>query len=132
MPLYPSEANANICSHIQTTGNEVPTMSRCLWPAVCLLLAGCGRTNLKESLAKVPAAEGGPMLLAVYQPWFGNGEHIDVGYTCHDPAVLRRQIAQAKELNVGGFVVNWYGPRKEFEDTTYGLLQQAAAESGFK
>jgi hypothetical protein len=45
---------------------------------------------------------------------------------------LRRQIAQAKELNVGGFVVNWYGPRKEFEDTTYGLLQQAAAESGFK
>jgi hypothetical protein len=107
-------------------------MSRCLLPAVCLLLAGCGRTNLKESLAKVPAVEGGPMLLAVYQPWFGNGEHIDVGYTCHDPAVLRRQIAQAKELNVGGFVVNWYGPRKEFEDTTYGLLQQAAAESGFK
>jgi hypothetical protein len=93
-------------------------------------LAGCGRANLRESLAKVPEAEGGPTLLAVYQPWFGNGEHIDVGYSCHDPAVLRRQIAQARELNVGGFVVNWYGPRKEFEDHTYALLQQAAAENG--
>lgn len=72
------------------------------------------------------------MLLAVYQPWFGNGEHIDVGYTCHDPMVLRRQIAQAQELNIGGFVVNWYGPRKEFEDRAYALLQQAAAQSNFK
>ena len=65
-----------------------------------------------------------PMLLAIYQPWWGNHEHINVGYSCHDPGVLRQQIAKARELNIGGFVVNWYGPRKEYEDETYGLLQQ--------
>ena len=72
------------------------------------------------------------MLLAIYQPWFGNGEHINVGYSCHDPIVLRQQIAQARELNIGGFVVNWYGERKQFEDQTLTMLQQAATESDFK
>jgi hypothetical protein len=98
-----------------------------------LLLAGCAKPNLRESLANMQAPEGSPMLLAIYQPWFGNSkEHINVGYSCHDPGVLRQQIARAQELNIGGFVVNWYGPRKEFEDQSYGLLQQAAIEKNFK
>jgi hypothetical protein len=111
----------------------MPRLFLCAGVVFCLLLlAGCARADLKESLAKVPVPQGSPMLLAIYQPWFGNGEHIDVGYSCHDPAVLRRQIAQAKELNISGFVVNWYGPRKEFEDRTFAMLQQAAAPSDFK
>jgi hypothetical protein len=90
---------------------------------------GCAaKINPRESLAaQGRAPEGSPRLLAVYQPWFGQKAHIDVGYSCHDPNVLRQQIARAKELNISGFVVNWYGPRKEFEDTAYGLMQQAAA-----
>ena len=97
-----------------------------------LPLASCVRPNPRESLVNVPAPEGSPMLLAIYQPWFGNGEHINVGYSCHDPAVVSRQIARAKDLNIGGFVVNWYGPRKEFEDQSYALLQQTAAQNAFK
>ena len=96
-----------------------------------LLMAGCARPSPRESLMNVPAPAG-PALLAIYQPWFGNGEHIDVGYTCHDPAVLERQIARAKELNISGFVVNWYGPRKAFEDQTLAMLQQASVRNGFK
>ena len=90
---------------------------------------GCAaKINPRESLAaQGRAPEGSPRLLAVYQPWFGQKAHIDVGYSCHDPNVLRQQIAKAKELNISGFVVNWYGPRKEFEDQAYGLMQQAAA-----
>src|SRR6185312_3546728 len=96
---------------------------------------GCAaKVNPRESLAaQGRAPEGSPKLLAIYQPWFGQKAHIDVGYSCHDPNVLRQQIARAKELNISGFVVNWYGPRKEFEDTTYGLMQQAAtADPSFK
>lgn len=94
--------------------------------------AGCARPDPRESLVNVAAPEGTPMLLAIYQPWFGNHEHIDVGYSCHDPAVLQQQITRAKELNIGGFVVNWYGPRKEFEDKSYAFLQQTAAQNDFK
>ena len=96
---------------------------------------GCAaKINPRESLAaQGRTPEGSPRLLAVYQPWFGQKAHIDVGYSCHDPNVLRQQIAKAKELNISGFVVNWYGPRKEFEDHAYWLMQQAAsADSSFK
>jgi len=96
------------------------------------LAAGCARPNLKDSLAGVQAPQIGPMLLAIYQPWFGQKDHLDVGYSCHDPGVLRQQIGKAKDLNIGGFVVNWYGPRQEFEDRTYALLQKAAHENNFK
>lgn len=95
-------------------------------------VVGCARPNVKESLNSIQAPEGSPMLLAIYQPWFGQKDHINVGYSCHDPNVLRQQISKARELNIGGFVVNWYGPRKEFEDESYGLLQQAASQNSFK
>ena len=104
--------------------------------AIALLLNGCAaKVNPRESLASVQngAPEGSPRLLAVYQPWFGQKAHIDVGYSCHDPKVLRQQIDSAKDLNISGFLVNWYGPRKEFEDQTYAMLQQLANEdNGFK
>ena len=96
--------------------------------ALLALTLGCARPNARESLAELRAPEGSPRLLAVYQPWFGQKDHIDVGYSCHDPNVLRQQISKARELNISGFVVNWYGPRKEFEDQSYALMQQAASE----
>ena len=87
---------------------------------------------MRDSLAMMQAPEGWPQLLAIYEPWFGQKDHINVGYSSHDAVVLRQQIARARELNISGFVVNWYGPRKEFEDRAYGLLQQASHETGFK
>ena len=99
------------------------------------LMTDCAaRINPRDSLAaQSRAPEGSPRLLAIYQPWFGQKAHIDVGYSCHDANVLRQQIARAKELNISGFVVNWYGPRKEFEDQAFALMQQAAnAGPGFK
>jgi hypothetical protein len=72
------------------------------------------------------------MLLAAYQPWFGRQNHINVGYSSQDRNILQQQITEARELGIGGFVVNWYGARHEYEDRSYLLLQQAAAQSGFK
>src|SRR5579872_7435696 len=44
---------------------------------------GCAaKINPRESLAaQGRAPEGSPRLLAVYQPWFGQKAHIDVGYS---------------------------------------------------
>jgi len=93
---------------------------------------GCAKANMKDPLTLMQAPEGRPQLLAIYEPWFGQKDHMNVGYSSHDAAVLRQQIARAKEFNITGFVVNWYGPRKEFEDRAYGMLQQAANEDNFK
>jgi hypothetical protein len=78
------------------------------------------------------APSGSPQMLAVYQPWFGSKDHIDVGYSSQDPNVIQKQITEAKNLGISGFLVNWYGPRMEFMDRSYALMQTAATQHGFK
>ncbi len=96
-------------------------------------LMGCHRANLHETLKdNLRPIQGGPIVLAAYEPWFGDSDHIDVGYSSHDRVVLTRQIEQAQNLGIAAFVVDWYGQRKPFLDTTFALLQQAAAQQNFK
>jgi hypothetical protein len=98
-----------------------------------LSLAGCHRGDLRQSLQRMePVRAAGTQLLAVYQPWFGEREHVDVGYRSNDPEVLAQQVDHARELNISGFLVNWYGPRKSYMDRAYALLQKTAAEKDFK
>lgn len=100
-----------------------------------LLGTACAhKADLRSSLRQTyfTAPQGGPELLAVYQPWFGSREHIDVGYSTLDRVVAQHQIEQARNLGISGFLVNWYGPRKEFMDRGYALMQQVAAQNNFQ
>lgn len=98
-----------------------------------LLLEGCSQMDLHKTFRQdLPATDSQPQMLAVYEPWFGHPQHIDVGYSSHDPGVLRKQIDDAKTLGISGFVVDWYGSREPFIDQTYALLQQACAERKFQ
>jgi len=91
------------------------------------------RQQISRTLrSNIQTPAGSPALLAAYQPWFGRKGHIDVGYSTQDTDTLARQIAHAKELNISGFVVNWYGPSRDFEDRSYSLLQRTAAQNDFK
>jgi hypothetical protein len=73
-----------------------------------------------------------PKLLAVYMPWFGDRVHMDVGYSSSDPAVLRRQIEQARHMGISAFIVDWYGENQPFSDHNFALMQQAADENHFE
>jgi hypothetical protein len=72
-----------------------------------------------------------PKIIADYQPWFGTHDHINVGYSTQDPAVLKKQIQKAKDIGIYAFGVDWYGDRRPFEDRSYALLQQIASENNF-
>jgi hypothetical protein len=112
--------------------------TRILFVSVVLLasmaLVACAKPNLKQNLraAKFDVPANGPELLAVYQPWFGPPDHIDVGYSTHDPVVIAKQIDEARKLGIDGFVVNWYGPRKQYMDKSHEILQRLASEKNFK
>ncbi len=98
-----------------------------------VLLEGCSHTNLRSALKPdVPVTDSQPKLLAVYEPWFGHPQHMNVGYSSHDPVELRKQIDEAKVLGITGFVVDWYGSREPFIDESYALLQAASAEKKFQ
>ena len=103
--------------------------------ALTLMAAlGCSHQAAHQPLAMNHFAAGGqdPVLLADYQPWFGQPNHTDVGYSSLDRVKIEQQIDRAKQLGIAGFVVNWYGARHDFEDKAYTLMQQAAADKGFK
>ena len=102
--------------------------------ATLMLLASCARPDLKQALRASTAAapNSWPEILAAYQPWFGEKNHANVGYSSSDPVALQKQIVEAKNLGIVAFVVNWYGPGKTFEDGNYALLQNLAAKNDFK
>ena len=112
-----------------------PFLLRCLAVCVALIpLIACQHANMRQALraASFDGPDAWPTMLAEYQPWFGEKNHMDVGYASNDPAVLRRQIEEAKKLGITGFAVNWYGPRNRVEDSNFALLQGTALASNFK
>ena len=80
---------------------------------------------------KYRATGSSPELLAVYEGWFGEHNHISVGYTSHDPDAMRRQIDGAKAMGLTAFVVDWYGDRDAYIDQSYARLQKLAAKENF-
>jgi hypothetical protein len=94
---------------------------------------GCSHSATTESARPAKRVfTGPPRVLAVYEAWFGHPKHISVGYSSHDPDVIRKQIRQAKALGISGFVVDWYGYRQPFIDHSYALMQTIAAEENFQ
>jgi hypothetical protein len=83
------------------------------------------------ALKDIPNSAGNPKVLADYQPWFGDPDHIDVGYNSQDPNVLRKQIEAARNMGIYAFAVDWYGPRRPFLDRSTALLQRIASEEHF-
>jgi hypothetical protein len=101
---------------------------------VCFVMAGgCTTPGAHHALLQNGQAPSlSPKLLAVYMPWFGDHTHMDVGYSSQDPAVLRKQIQQAKHMGISAFIVDWYGESRAYSDHNFGLLQEAASENHFQ
>ncbi len=98
-----------------------------------VIFQGCAHTNLRRALREVvPNGQSTTKNLAVYEPWFGKPDHISVGYSTQDPEVIRKQIDEARRLDISAFVVDWYGDRQPFENSSYALIQRIAAEKNFQ
>ena len=83
------------------------------------------------TLKDISEESGNPEVLADYQPWFGDPDHIDVGYSSQDPNVLRKQIESARSMGIYAFAVDWYGSRRPFLDRSTTLLARIASEQHF-
>lgn len=99
------------------------------------LLQGCPGSQTPPAVhLKYRATGKSPEVLALYEAWFGHPRHISaasVGYSSHDPAVIRRQIDEAAARGISAFVVDWYGDREPFIDQSYALVQTIAAKRKF-
>jgi hypothetical protein len=100
--------------------------------ACMIIIDGCASKDVHSAAASYQAPQRGPETLAVWMPWFGDHKHMDVGYSSQDTAVMRRQIKEAINRGISGFVVDWYGERRPFHDKSFALLQQVASEMHFR
>ena len=96
------------------------------------LARGCSGSAPGNTALAHRAVGPSPQVLAVYEAWFGHPQHIAVGYSSQDPAVIREQIHRAQAMGISGFVVDWYGDREPFIDRAYSLMQEEAAKSKFQ
>src|SRR5438552_16928000 len=90
-----------------------PSVTLVILAAVVFLLAsGRSRNHVRRSIDQtVRAVDRSPKVVAEHQPWFGASQHIQVGYSTHEPNVLRRQIQQAKARDIYAIAMHRYGNR---------------------
>ncbi len=92
----------------------------------------CGRMSRHDSvLRSLPLPQQTPKVIAAFQPWFGDPDHIQIDYTSNDPAVIHKQIKQAKNMGIYAFAIDWYGTRHPFLDRSYALIQRIASQDHF-
>ena len=91
----------------------------------------CDRRSHELTFRDLSGNSKEPKVIAAFQPWFGDPNHIQIGYNSNDPAVIRKQIQEAKKLGIYAFAVDWYGDRHPFLDRSYALLQQIASKESF-
>ena len=63
--------------------------------------------------------------------WFGQSNHMNVGYSSADPAQINRQIEDMISRGIDGVIIDWYGPNT-FEDQATQLVKaEAERHPGF-
>ncbi len=65
---------------------------------------------------------------AHFMPWFGQSNHINVGYSSDDSTQVHKQVTDMLSRGISGAIVDWYGPDSAVENNTT-LLLKSEAES---
>ncbi|MBW8881656.1 MAG: hypothetical protein JF615_09605 [Asticcacaulis sp.] len=100
-----------------------------------------GLTAVLTPLAAFARPPPGKEVLAFYYGWYGSKAHwqnpgalhhpTSGTYDSHDPAIIARQIDQAKQAGITGLIVSWWGI-VDPTDQQLALLLPAAAKAGLK
>ena len=70
-------------------------------------------------------------VLAQLLLWFGQSDHMNVGYKSNDATQARRQIEDMVSRGIDGVVVDWYGPNNSIDQATQLVMHEAEKHAGF-
>lgn len=70
-------------------------------------------------------------VLAQMLLWFGQSNHMNVGYASTDPAQVQRQVEDMISRGIDGVVLDWYGPNNAIDQATQLVMHEAEKHSGF-
>lgn len=97
-----------------------------------------GATNISKAPTRSLLYPGSTAkLYAHLVPWFGFGDHMNVGYTSSDILQVQKQVNDMISRGLDGAVIDWYG-RGEFnknfgyyDQATQAFMHEAALHPGF-
>jgi hypothetical protein len=70
-------------------------------------------------------------VIAHYMPWFGQKNHMDVGYNSHDPVQIHNQITDMISRGIDGVIIDWYGSADYTDVTAKLVMAEAEQHPGF-
>jgi PKD repeat protein len=71
-------------------------------------------------------------------PWFGFGDHMNIGYTSNNPAQVQRQVTDMISRGVDGAIIDWYGQGKFnshfvfYNQATQDFMNETQLHAGFQ
>jgi len=74
---------------------------------------------------------------AQFLPWFGFGDHMNVGYTSTDLVEIQKQVEDMVSRGVDGAIIDWYGRGTSnphfvaYDQTSQSLMREAQKHPGF-
>ncbi len=63
--------------------------------------------------------------------WFGQNNHMNVGYSSTDPAQIHRQVTDMISRGIDGVIIDWYGPGNSIDEATQLVMAEAENHPGF-
>lgn len=114
------------------------------WQSLFLCLAAISYLVTGRAVLPVQAQplDSSPLVLAFYYNWYDENTWIPTKvidtpletYVSRDRAAMTRQVEQARLVGIDAFVVSWYGPQVENNQTepNFSTLLDVAQEQGFK
>jgi hypothetical protein len=63
--------------------------------------------------------------------WFGESQHMNVGYSSTDPAQIKSQVEDMISRGINGVIIAWYGPNNSIDQATQLLMAEAENHPGF-
>jgi hypothetical protein len=76
-------------------------------------------------------------IYAHFVPWFGFGDHMNVGYTSNDVAQVQAQVTDMVSRGFDGVVIDWYGRGEtnknfvSYDQASQEMMRQAEQHTGF-
>jgi len=71
-------------------------------------------------------------VFAQYLLWFGQSDHMNVGYTSNNATQVQNQINDMVSRGFDGVIIDWYGPNNAIDQATQLVMQQAEQHPGFQ
>jgi hypothetical protein len=63
--------------------------------------------------------------------WFGQSQHMNIGYSSTDAAQIKRQIDDMVSRGIDGVIIDWYGPNNAIDQGTKLVMAEAENHPGF-